>query len=173
MNGVKVKMVQRRLGFPADTWETVDDPTVAAARRFQQRAGLVPDGVVGPETWRAMGFSEDFCFDRYQAEPALPATATAQERREQMIAFANAFLGEEYVWGGAGPRGYGSIVPAWYSKRCTRRAWIRGQSRSTSTCCPITAPAASCTVTRGWPTYLDPPLAGGTWSSGAATRLVW
>jgi NlpC/P60 family protein/putative peptidoglycan binding protein len=108
MTGVKVKMVQRRLGFPADKWETVDDATIAAVRSFQQQhVGLIADGVVGPDTWKAMGFREDFCFDRYQATPALPATATAQERREQMIAFANGFLGEEYVWGGAGPRGYG------------------------------------------------------------------
>jgi cell wall-associated NlpC family hydrolase len=107
MNGIKVKMVQRRLGFPADTWETMDPATVAAVTRFQQRAGIQVDGVVGPQTWAAMGFREDFCFDRYQAAPALPVTAGAAARVHQMIAFAEAYLGEEYVWGGAGPRGFG------------------------------------------------------------------
>jgi hypothetical protein len=107
ISGVKVKMVQRRLGFPDSAWETVDGATIEAVRRFQQLAGLSADGVVGPRTWRAMGFREDFCFDRYQARPVLPLTAGMQERREQLIAFARGFLGEEYVWGGAGPRGYG------------------------------------------------------------------
>jgi len=107
MNGVKVKMVQRRLGLPNSAWETMDDATIAAVRRFQRKAGLSTDGVVGPLTWQAMGFREDFCFDRYQARPVLPLTATMRVRREQMIAFATSFLGDEYVWGGAGPHGYG------------------------------------------------------------------
>jgi cell wall-associated NlpC family hydrolase len=107
MNGVKVKLVQRRLGLPASAWETMDDATIEAVQRFQRQAGLTADGVVGRRTWRAMGFREDFCFDRYQAAPALAATASARARREQMIAFATRFMGEEYVWGGAGPYGYG------------------------------------------------------------------
>jgi cell wall-associated NlpC family hydrolase len=107
MNGVKVKLVQRRLGLPASAWETMDDTTIAAVRRFQRQAGLTADGIVGRRTWRAMGFREDFCFDRYQAAPVLAAAASMRERREQMIAFATRFLGEEYVWGGAGPSGYG------------------------------------------------------------------
>lgn len=120
MNGVKVKLVQRRLGLPASSWETMDDTTIEAVRSFQRQAGLTADGVVGPRTWRAMGFQEDFCFDRYQATPVLAATAGARVRREQMIAFASRFLGEEYVWGGAGPRGdgvdcSGLILQALYS----------------------------------------------------------
>ena len=107
VNGVKVKLVQHRLGLPASAWETMDDATIEAVQRFQRQAGLTADGVVGRRTWRAMGFREDFCFDRYQAAPALAATASARARREQLIAFATRFLGEEYVWGGAGPYGYG------------------------------------------------------------------
>lgn len=107
MNGIKVKMVQRRLGLPDNAWETMDSATIEAVRRFQQQTGLAVDGVVGPHTWRALGFREDFCFDSYQALPALPLTAGVVERRGQMIAFAKLFIGEEYVWGGAGPRGYG------------------------------------------------------------------
>ena len=107
MNGIKVKIVQTRLGFPASTWETMDEPTIDAVRGFQRSVGLTADGVVGPETWQAMGFSEDFCFDRYQAPIELPLSATPEERIEQMIAHARGYLGEEYVWGGAGAKGYG------------------------------------------------------------------
>jgi len=120
MNGIKVKIVQTRLGFPASTWETMDAATITAVRAFQRSVGLTPDGVVGPETWRAMGFWEDFCFDRYQAPIALPLSAGPQARIEAMIAHARGYLGEEYVWGGAGPKGYGvdcsgMILQALYS----------------------------------------------------------
>jgi cell wall-associated NlpC family hydrolase len=107
MNGVKVKLVHRRLGFAASRWETMDATTVAAVKRFQRARKLTADGVVGTRTWRAMGFRESFCLDRYQARPALPLSATPAQRRDQFIRFASGFLGEEYVWGGAGPRRYG------------------------------------------------------------------
>ena len=120
INGIKVKIVQTRLGFPASAWETMDEATINAVRGFQRSAGLTPDGVVGPQTWRAMGFWEDFCFDRYQAPIELPLSAAPDERIEQMIAHARGYLGEEYVWGGAGPKGYGvdcsgMILQALYS----------------------------------------------------------
>ncbi len=120
MNGIKVKMVQTRLGLPAAAWETMDEATINAVRAFQRSVGLTADGVVGPETWRAMGFSEDFGFDRYQARIAVPLAAAPQERIEAMIAHARDYLGEEYVWGGAGPKGYGvdcsgMILQALYS----------------------------------------------------------
>jgi hypothetical protein len=72
INGVKVKLVQRRLGMPASTWETMDATTSAQVKAFQAAHGLAADGVVGPVTWRAMGFVEDFCFDRFQMQPELP-----------------------------------------------------------------------------------------------------
>ncbi len=108
VTGVKVKLVQRRLGFPAATWEEVDDATIRAVIRFQKARRLTPDGVVGPLTWRAMGFRTPFCAaDRYQAHPALSLAATSAERIETMVAHARAQLGAEYVWGGAGALGVG------------------------------------------------------------------
>ena len=50
MNGVKVKLVQRKLGFSQDKWETMDASTRAAVRRFQTRAGLPATGVVNSRT---------------------------------------------------------------------------------------------------------------------------
>lgn len=107
MNGVKVRMVQQRLGMPDSTWETMDAATRTKVERFQKRKGLTVDGVVGPQTWAAMGFQEDFCMDRWTAKPALGLDATAAERRETLIAFARTYLGHQYVWGGAGRPKYG------------------------------------------------------------------
>lgn len=102
MNGVKVRMVQRRLGLPESSWETMGARTVERVRRFQAAHGLKADGVVGRRTWAALGIHASFCVDRWQATVALPLTADAGERRETMIAFARTYLGREYVWGGAG-----------------------------------------------------------------------
>lgn len=107
MNGVKVGMVQQRLGMGANAWETMDAATVDRVRGFQRSRGISPNGVVGPDTWRAMGFAEDFCFDRFQTAPQLPLSATPEQRTETFVHAALAYLGDEYVWGGAGPRGYG------------------------------------------------------------------
>lgn len=102
MNGVKVRMVQRKLGMGA-RWETMDAATIARVERFQRRRGLHRrDGVVDRRTWRAMGFAQGFCLDRWQARPALPRQATRRQRISTMLDFANSYRGSEYVWGGAG-----------------------------------------------------------------------
>ncbi len=106
-NGVKVRMVQQRLGMPEGTWETMDAATRTKVERFQKRKGLTVDGVVGPKTWAAMAFAEDFCMDRWTATPALGPDATSAQRIRTMIRFARPYLGGEYVWGGAGTREYG------------------------------------------------------------------
>lgn len=107
MNGVKVRMVQQRLGLPDSAWETMDTRTREAVMRFQKRNGLTVDGVVGPKTWAAMGFVEDFCMDRWTATPVLGLDAPATKRIGTMIRFARNYLGGEYVWGGAGKPKYG------------------------------------------------------------------
>ena len=106
MNGIKVKMVQRRLRL-GSRWETMDSVTIARVKRFQRRHGLRDSGVVNRATWDAMGFRERFCFDRWQANPALPLDATRRQRVNTMIRFARGYLGAEYVWGGAGRPRYG------------------------------------------------------------------
>lgn len=50
--GYNVEYLQRMLGLPDKG--VFDDATEAAVIEFQKRAGLVPDGIVGPYTWRAL-----------------------------------------------------------------------------------------------------------------------
>ena len=51
--GRAVRLVQRRLGIPADG--VFGRQTERAVRRFQRRKGLEVDGIVGPITRRALG----------------------------------------------------------------------------------------------------------------------
>lgn len=106
-NGIKVRMVQRRLGM-GSRFETMDSATVARVQRFQRRHRLQRrDGVVDRRTWRAMGFRHGFCVDRWQADPALPLRATRRQRVNTMLDFALSYRGAEYVWGGAGRPHFG------------------------------------------------------------------
>jgi hypothetical protein len=105
MNGIKVRMVQRRLGM-GSRWETMDFATIQQVKRFQARHGLRRSGVVGRRTWNAMGFHQGFCFDRWQATP-LPLRATRRQRIRTMLNFALSYRGSEYVWGGAGRPRFG------------------------------------------------------------------
>ncbi|MFC3687690.1 DUF4214 domain-containing protein [Aquipuribacter hungaricus] len=106
-NGVKVGLVQRRLGMPASTWETMDAATVGRVRSFQSTRALRRDGVVDRATWQALGIPHDFCVDAHQVAPQLGLGATAVERRETFVRAAESYLGAEYVWGGAGPEALG------------------------------------------------------------------
>jgi opacity protein-like surface antigen len=105
VTGIKVRMVQRRLGM-GSRFELVDAATIQRVRRFQGRHGLRRTGVVNRTTWNRMGFREGFCFDRWQAEP-VPLGATRRQRIDAMIRFALTYRGAEYVWGGAGRPPYG------------------------------------------------------------------
>ena len=103
MNGIKVMIVQRRLGI----WHTmklasVDASFVTAVKNFQWRAGLSQTGVVDEETWNAMGTGWPWTIDQYQAQP-VPLTARRSERVEAMIGYAWNQTGSSYTWGGAGP----------------------------------------------------------------------
>jgi peptidoglycan hydrolase-like protein with peptidoglycan-binding domain len=69
--GVDVAAVQRALGIPADG--VVGPQTRRAIRRFQRANGLTVDGVVGPQTLAALGLS-----------PASARTSSAASTLEQI-----------------------------------------------------------------------------------------
>lgn len=103
MNGVKVRIVQQRLGlWHATKLASVDAAFVSAVTNFQRRAGLSPTGVVDRATWDAMDTGYPWTVDQYQASP-LPLTATRHERIEALIGYAWNQTGSSYTWGGAGP----------------------------------------------------------------------
>jgi peptidoglycan hydrolase-like protein with peptidoglycan-binding domain len=52
MTGELTKQVQAKVGVP--TTGNFGPKTEAAVRAFQRAHGLVPDGIVGPKTWRAL-----------------------------------------------------------------------------------------------------------------------
>lgn len=62
--GLKVMMVNNYLAskgylnWDSYNYSRYDEETEEAVIRFQQDMGLDTDGIVGIDTWRAMGFSE-------------------------------------------------------------------------------------------------------------------
>ena len=103
--GLKVYLVQKALGLVGHR-EIYDRATVAAVKRFQRSHRLVADGLVGPRTWTALRTGQDFCLDRYTAQPDVTPAAASSAHVGAMIAYAKGRVGLPYIWGGAGPLGY-------------------------------------------------------------------
>lgn len=63
MEGIDVKNVQERLKelgyYTGDITSIYDKETAEAVTNFQSELGLLADGVVGPDTWNAIGLSEE------------------------------------------------------------------------------------------------------------------
>ena len=98
MNGVKVRIVQQRLGlWHSRKLASVDSSFVSAVKNFQRRVGLPQTGVVDESTWWV---------DQHQEVPT-SLSATRGERIETMIGYAWNQTDSSYTWGGAGPYGLG------------------------------------------------------------------
>ncbi len=87
--------VQRALGLPADG--LYGPQARAGVRRYQTRRGLTVDGIVGPETLRALGIQRPA-----HTHAGQPATV-ASSRGARVAALATRYLGIPYRWGGASP----------------------------------------------------------------------
>ena len=107
MNGIKVRIVQQRLGLWHSTkLASVDSSFVSAVRNFQRRTGLPQTGVVDESTWNALNTGFSWWVDQHQEVPT-SLSATRGERIETMIGYAWNQIGSSYTWGGAGPYGLG------------------------------------------------------------------
>ncbi|MEO8108267.1 MAG: NlpC/P60 family protein [Actinomycetes bacterium] len=131
--GVKVAMVQRRLGTTHEL-DRYGSDTMRAVASFQKRRDLPITGKVNRPTWKALGFNKSFCIDRFTVQPAVTAPTGSKKRIEAMISWARKQLGRSYIWGGAGPIGYdcsglamqamyagGRVIPAVDTYRHQRR----------------------------------------------------
>ena len=126
-SGVKVALVQRVLGMPASTWELMDSATRSRVRAAQRAHGLPVTGDVNRATWKAIGLSQDFCMDRWTAQPKVDAPALASAHLEAMIAFGRKYLGSEYIYGGAGKLRFRRrlLGPGAGGGACTPAGWTR------------------------------------------------
>ena len=111
MNGYKVMVVRDKLGLGTDgAGNTVDAEMIAAVEAYQRGHDLEVDGIVGPITWAAMGFSASSWtgLDTYVAPLVTDPAMTRDEHIEALVAEAMRYDGSRYVWGGTNDPNHGA-----------------------------------------------------------------
>jgi peptidoglycan hydrolase-like protein with peptidoglycan-binding domain len=110
-----VAPVQRKLGVPVDG--AYGPVTRRAVKRFQERHGLVVDGIVGPQTLAALGIRRPSGSSHGGGGGGGGGGgAHASSRAPTAVAAARSALGRPYAWGGNGPSSFdcsGLMVWAW------------------------------------------------------------
>ncbi len=107
--GLKVRMVQQKLGMGTSNKAIMGPTTISKVKAFQKKKGLPQTGIVDYTTWKALGLSD---YDwNYLGSYVSPITtnknSTRQDYIESMIARATEYLGTEYIVGAAGKPGQG------------------------------------------------------------------
>ena len=125
MAGLKVQRIQQALGIGVYNYPRYLEQTVASVTAFQQRVGLPATGVTDYATWIALGLdsNEWYTLGAYASPVTVSANATSAQRIEAMIARANEYLGDSYVWDAAGAPGQGVdcaglVMQALYAAGC-------------------------------------------------------
>ena len=109
MAGLKVQRIQQALGIGDYNYPRYLETTVTAVKSFQASHGLTETGTVDHETWLALGLDsmEWYSLGTYVSPVTVSKSATSSERIEAMIARANEYLGDTYVWDASGAPGQG------------------------------------------------------------------
>jgi cell wall-associated NlpC family hydrolase len=93
--------VQRKLGVRADG--DYGPVTRRAVRAFQKRKGLIVDGVVGPQTLRALGIRRGSSVRSTGGRRR--AATTVSTRGARVASMSKRYLGIRYRWAGSSPSG--------------------------------------------------------------------
>lgn len=106
--GLKVYKVQQRLGI-SNSRAIVDITFVNTVKKFQKQKGLKVDGVVGLNTWKALGFSESewYSIGTYISPLKVDKNSSRSDCIEAAINTAYTYLGNKYIIGASGAPGTG------------------------------------------------------------------
>ena len=109
MAGLKVLRIQGIFGNGIDNYPRYLDHTEEMVREFQAANNLPVTGVVDHATWLALGLDpmEWYTLGNYVSPITASANASASERIEAMIARAEEYLGDTYIWDASGAPGQG------------------------------------------------------------------
>ncbi|MDR3539661.1 MAG: NlpC/P60 family protein [Desulfosporosinus sp.] len=110
-SGMKIRILQKELKTLNYSVGSADGiygrKTKTAVYNFQRRAHLRADGIVGPQTQKALNKLYKLKSSKYrQSSKSTKSSKSPRHRSTQIIKTAEKFIGVPYVWGGTTPSGF-------------------------------------------------------------------